>query len=433
MLATHSFFGQYGQMLAICLGLLHGYYMLRALLWAYLWHSGEKATPPKRPRHLSNLDVTLKTAVLLPMYKEAKVVGELVLNLTRLWYPAGMVRYFFVVEEDDVATRRACEVAIKGHRDKELVLIPALKAGEHRGKPRALNHAMKRVYDKFDIVVVYDAEDEPAGDQLLLAEQEFRLSDERLAVVQAQLRYRNHNESWLTALFAAEYEVWFGCLLRGLSALGWPIPLGGTSNFVSVPILKRVGGWDQLNVTEDCELGMRLARYGYEARYLGSVTTEDAITNVGGWIRQRSRWSKGFMYTVLTSKRPPGFGGAVVWHLFVAGAPVVAMLNPFMWLVTAAWWCEWIPRTALFAESWQFWTAFACLLVGTTIHIGLPLLADLRTGKRWRSLLNLTLPAYWVLHSIAGWIALWELYRRPHSWAKTEHRAANERPDGRKK
>ena len=79
------------------------------------------------------------------------------------------------------------------------------------------------------------------------------------------------------------------CCCRGLSERKLPLPLGGSSNHFRTATLRSLGGWDPYNVTEDADLGMRLARFGYGAAVIGSTTYEEAPARVAPWIRQRTR------------------------------------------------------------------------------------------------------------------------------------------------
>ena len=65
--------------------------------------------------------------------------------------------------------------------------------------------------------------------------------------------------------------------------------------------LDEVGGWDAYNVTEDAELGVRLARYGYRTGVITRPTWEDAPETLAVWLPQRIRWFKGWMRRVVKS------------------------------------------------------------------------------------------------------------------------------------
>ena len=99
--------------------------------------------------------------------------------------------------------------------------------------------------------------------------------------------------------------MWFDLLLPGLDAEHAPIPLGGTSNHFKTASLIESGAWDPYDVTEDADLGIRLFKRGYRTRIVDSTTYEEANSQFGNWIRQRSRWLKGYMQTWLVHMRHP--------------------------------------------------------------------------------------------------------------------------------
>src|SRR5205085_6379862 len=138
------------------------------------------------------------------------------------------------------------------------VVVPK---GTPRGKPRACNYGL--IHARGEYIVIYDAEDLPDRDQLKKALIAFKKGDERLACVQAKLNYFNRDQNLLTRWFTSEYSQWFDLFLPGLDAIGGPIPLGGTSNHFVTELLLELGAWDPFNVTEDADVGIRLARQGY--------------------------------------------------------------------------------------------------------------------------------------------------------------------------
>jgi glycosyltransferase XagB len=133
----------------------------------------------------------------------------------------------------------------------------------------------------------------------------FRAAGEETVCVQARLQYWNFSTNLLTRMFGLEYGYWFGAMLPGLDRLRLPIPLGGTSNHFRTDALRRLGGWDPHNVTEDADLGLRAAVEGYRVGVIDSHTDEEACSRVRPWIRQRTRWIKGYLQTTLVHSRRP--------------------------------------------------------------------------------------------------------------------------------
>jgi cellulose synthase/poly-beta-1,6-N-acetylglucosamine synthase-like glycosyltransferase len=103
-------------------------------------------------------------------------------------------------------------------------------------------------------------------------------------------------------MFTAEYAGLFDVLLPGLARRRLPLPLGGSSNHFRTAVLRQVGGWDPYNVTEDADLGMRLARFGYHTAVINSTTLEEAPNRLRHWLPQRTRWFKGWLRLIVQQK-----------------------------------------------------------------------------------------------------------------------------------
>ena len=229
-------------------------------------------------------------------------------------------------------------------------------------------------------------------------------------------------------MFALDYALWFDVLLPGLDRIGVPMPLGGTSNHFRTAVLRHIGGWDAFNVTEDADIGIRLAQLGYGVSMLDSTTFEEAPTRLGPWLRQRSRWMKGYLQTWLVHMRDPlalarrtGLSGFLSFQLFIGGALVFALVTPPLWLAFLSallWDGHGVTPGALIPGSGH--------LVSNLLLTWLAVLAPRR--RRWDSLApyGLTVVAYWAMISAAGYRGLWQLFTRPFFWEKTEHGAVAE-------
>jgi cellulose synthase/poly-beta-1,6-N-acetylglucosamine synthase-like glycosyltransferase len=328
------------------------------------------------------------------------------------------------VEADDRETRAA--IAARDNRIP-VVVIPVPTHGP-RTKPKALNVALPFARGTF--TVIYDAEDRPEPDQLRSALQAFRAGGEDLACVQARLCIDNTADSWLARLFTAEYAGQFDVFLPGLASLRLPLPLGGSSNHFYTAILREAGGWDPYNVTEDADLGMRLARFGYRSGVIDSTTYEEAPARFGPWLRQRTRWFKGWMQTWLVHMRQPGrllrdlgLPGFLTFQLIVGGNALAALVHP---LFTAGLFYSVLGG----APMWRAGNAALAVLAGlyaSTVVIGylssafLGWLGLLRRGLLDSAWVLVLTPLHWLLLSLAAWRALYQLVFAPYVWEKTEH------------
>ncbi len=359
--------------------------------------------------------------ILVPVYREANIIGDLMANLGALDYPAEKLEILVLLESDDEETIAAARAA----RPPETVRLVVVPDAQPKTKPKACNVGLFLATG--DHLVIYDAEDRPEPDQLRKAVAAFRRAGPRTACVQARLFYWNASHNLLTRMFGLEYGYWFGTMLPGLDRLRLPIPLGGTSNHFRVDALRKLGGWDPHNVTEDADLGIRAAVEGYRVEVIDSWTDEEACSQVRPWIRQRTRWIKGYMQTVIVHTRSPvrlartlGLRDTLGFALLIAGTPLTFLLAPVLWVSTIALFV-FGARLPVVNGGWMAWVALGDLLVGNAAMIFLCALAAVRDrGWRWAPLALLN-PFYWVLHSWAAWRALIQLIRNPFLWEKTPH------------
>ena len=383
--------------------------------------------PEIHPSELADDEIPNYT-VVVALYRETSVVEDLVKAIDAFDYPKGKLDIKLVVEQRDVETlSRIVELRLPGRY--EVIVAPS---GGPQTKPRALNIALSSA--RGDLVVVYDAEDIPAPDQLRLAASRFA-ADKDLDCLQARLAIRNHSESWLSKLFAIEYATLFDVINPGLCALNLPIPLGGSSNHFRVPSLVGVGAWDEWNVTEDADLGIRLARFGYKVRALDSDTLEEAPYELGNWFRQRVRWQKGWMQTLIVHSRRPIFfwrdlgpQRAVAATTFIVGAIFGCLFWP-AFAIGTIWRALAVGQGALppWREMSDVFTYILALSGVWMILLPAIVAAKLRRLKLTAGLIVL-LPVYYILVSMATWTAMLDLILWPHYWAKTAHGRSRQGP-----
>lgn len=362
--------------------------------------------------------------VLVPVFREANIIGGLVTHLRELDYPQEKLEILLLMEEEDTETLEAARAA----HPPDMVKFVVVPKGRPQTKPRACN--MGLVFSHGEFLVIYDAEDRPEPGQLREAVAAFRAGGDELVCVQARLNYFNARENLLTRMFTLEYSWWFDYMLPGLDTLRLPIPLGGTSNHFRTSVLRQLGGWDAWNVTEDADLGLRAAAEGYTVGVIPSTTYEEACGRYWPWIRQRTRWIKGYMQTALVHTRRPvqtaraaGVRGVVGLLLLVLGTPVIFLLAPVMWLITLVWMTHFVgaPEIPDLLPGPMEVVGAVNLIVGNAMMVALNALAVGR--RRIHHLLPYALlnPLYWCLHYVAAWRALYQLIRNPFHWEKTPH------------
>jgi glycosyltransferase XagB len=360
--------------------------------------------------------------VLVPCYREAEIVSQLVANLGSLDYPADKLEILLLLEADDQETLEAA----KASSPPRTVTIVVTPDGQPKTKPKACNIGL--LLAKGEYLVIYDAEDRPDPDQLKRAVIGFRRARRGTVCLQAALNYFNADENVLTRMFTLEYSFWFDYMLPGLEHRRMPIPLGGTSNHFVTSALRQLGGWDPFNVTEDADLGIRVAARGYHVGVIDSTTFEEANRAYGNWIRQRSRWIKGYMQTTLVHTRHPmrlvqqaGLGQALGFGMLIGGtaASFLAVIPLYALFLVSLF----VPTHELskFFPGWVLWFSLLNLLLGNGLMIWVSMMGAFRRRRYWLVLWALLNPLYWLMHSIAAYKALAQLITRPHYWEKTAH------------
>ena len=379
------------------------------------------------PRHTSPVAASPEPAhlpvvsLLVPLYREREVAAHLLTRIDGLDYPRDRLDLCLVLEDDDQLTR----VALAEATLPPWARVIEVPQGTLRTKPRALNYALRRA--RGTIVGIYDAEDTPAPDQLRRIVQRFAERGADVACLQGMLDYWNARSNWIARCFAIEYATWFRLILPGLDRMGLVVPLGGTTLFLRRDAIEAVGGWDAHNVTEDADLGLRLARAGYRTELIDSVTMEEANARAWPWVRQRSRWLKGYAMTWRVHMADPvalwrDIGG---WRFF--GVQVLFLGTFSQFLLAPVLWSLWLVLLGLphpldgVVPPAALWTLGLTFLVAEAASLAVAALAVRRSGRPWLALWAPAMQVYFPLATLAAWKALSETLTRPFYWDKTSH------------
>ena len=395
------------------LGLVALFLLKTTACLATLSHRPAPAPPPLPD------DLLPVISVLIPLYGEAGIAARLLKRLSRIDYPAAHRDILILTEEDDTPTRNALASATL----PEGVRVLAVPRGQVRTKPRALNFGFD--FCRGDIIGIWDAEDAPAPDQLRKVAAAFDAAPADLACLQGALDFYNPDRNWIARCFTMDYALWFRLFLPGLERLGLPMPLGGTTLFLRRHAIEQAGGWDAHNVTEDADLGLRLARMGLRTATLDSTTLEEANCQIRPWIKQRSRWSKGYLMTWLVHMRAPralmrdlGLRGFLAVQALLLGSVLHGLTAPLVLML----WLHSLPFTDADWLPVQMPIEMAFLLVAIRLIDFAFIHAAMRrtghAGPGWRLLL---LKPYDLLASIAAIKAVGEAPLRPYHWDKTRH------------
>jgi cellulose synthase/poly-beta-1,6-N-acetylglucosamine synthase-like glycosyltransferase len=360
--------------------------------------------------------------VMVAAYRESAVIGKLIEHVSAFDYPVDRLEVLLLIEEDDEETLETLRQIDAGPQFT-LVVVPP---GDPRTKPKALNYGLTLA--RGDIVAVFDVEDTPDILQLRRSAVALRRFGPEVACLQAKLSYGNADQNFITRSFTIEYTMWFSFFLPGLVSLNAPIPLGGTSNHFRRTALRALGGWDPYNVTEDCDLGVRMFREGYRTKVLESITLEEANSDFVNWVKQRSRWYKGYLQTFLIHLRSPvevtrEMTGKGVFHLsaFVGATPILAVLNPLFWALTVLWF---VAHPVFLLEIFPAPVYYVGLFLwsfGNFLLWYLTVLTARRTSSHGLIVAAMLVPLYWIMMSIAAVKAGFQLVVTPSFWEKTVH------------
>ena len=374
-----------------------------------------------KPRRGQSMGPLPTISILVPMFNEPDIAPRLLRRLGKLEYPRPLLDLVLVLEDCDTATRQAL-AQTKLPPWMRVIVVPE---GQLRTKPRAMNYALD--FCKGQIIGIYDAEDAPEPGQLQEVAAHFATGGPDLACVQGALDYYNPRTNWLARCFTVEYAAWFRVVMPALQRLRLPMPLGGTTLFVRRDVLEKLGAWDAHNVTEDADLGVRLARAGWRTEMLASTTEEEANCRLKPWLKQRSRWIKGHLLTWIVHMRNPaalwrdlGARGFWGYQVVFLGAQSQVLLAPLMWSFWLAFAglphpvAQILPQPVMVA-------LFTLFLLAEGLTMCVAMVGARRTRHyalaRWAPSLHF----YHPLGAIAGWRAVWESFTMPFYWAKTSH------------
>jgi len=358
----------------------------------------------------------------LPVYKEDKLIKKLIWNLQSIDYPREKLDIKLLIEEDDDKTLNAVR-DLDFPAIFEVIVVPFHMP---KTKPKACNYGLHFSRGKY--LTIYDAEDIPDTDQLKKVVSLFGKLPENFICIQCALNYFNRNENFLTRMFTLEYSYWFDYMLPGLDTLDIPIPLGGTSNHFKLSKLLDLKGWDPFNVTEDADLGVRAYAKGYKVAVVNSTTYEEANNDFFNWIRQRSRWIKGYMQTFLVHMRNPaalvkkvGWKGFIGFNFFIGATPVMFLLYPILLLIFVCYVVFDLTSIRILFPDWVLFISIFNLMVGNILMIYVNMMAVFKRRFYELILYAIANPIYWLMHSISAYKGLYQLIVKPFYWEKTNH------------
>jgi cellulose synthase/poly-beta-1,6-N-acetylglucosamine synthase-like glycosyltransferase len=361
--------------------------------------------------------------VLLPVYHEPEIVQNLLEGVGKLNYPDDKLEVLLLVEEDDIPTQRALL-----DLPKDGITVVIVPDEGPKTKPSACNYGMSLPGLRGEMITIYDAEDIPDPLQLRRAIAAFKRLPSDVTCLQARLSYFNESQNLLTRWFSMEYDQWFGAILPAVEQARCVVPLGGTSSHLYARVWRDIGGWDEHNVTEDADLGVRLARHGYRTLILDSITYEEANSDVINWIRQRSRWYKGYLQTLIVHMRKPvtlvreiGLKATLRLINLTGLVPIMNAVNLLLWSTMVVWIAARPHIITRMFPPVTYYLSITMLMLAAPLSVFTGLVATVALGKPKLWWVALIVPFYWLLQSVAAVKAIHQLFFRPSHWEKTVH------------
>lgn len=363
-------------------------------------------------------------SILCPLYREAHVIPQFLQAIEKLDWPKNKLDVMLLLEEDD---RESIE-SVKQMSLPSYVRSVVIPHSAPKTKPKACNYGLSHTRGEY--VVIYDAEDIPDPLQLKKAYLVFQRAPKDVLCLQAKLNYYNPDHNLLTRFFTAEYSLWFDVTLTGMQSINTSIPLGGTSNHFRTADLLRLQGWDPFNVTEDADLGIRLFKQGYKTAVIDSTTLEEANSNLKNWMRQRSRWLKGYMQTyfvhmrdIFSFARSQGIH-ALIFQLVIGGKIAFILINPLLWIATVSYFALYAyvgPTIETLYPRVVFYMAAFSLVFGNFLFLYYYMIGCVKREQYSLIKYIFLVPVYWLMISMACVMALYQLIFKPHYWEKTIH------------
>ncbi|MGB3243153.1 MAG: glycosyltransferase family 2 protein [Sulfitobacter sp.] len=363
-----------------------------------------------------------RVSVLVPLLREKEIAGVLIKRLARLTYPKSLLEVVLVLEAEDTITR---DTIARTDLPDWISVIEVPAANRLTTKPRALNYALD--FCKGSIIGVWDAEDAPEPDQIEKVVNRFQSAPENVACLQGVLDYYNSSSNWLSRCFTIEYATWWRMILPGVARLGLVIPLGGTTLFFRRDILEKLCGWDAHNVTEDADLGLRLARRGYVTELLPTVTYEEANCRAWPWVRQRSRWLKGYLITWCVHMRDPAALLRDLGWLRFLGVQTMLFATFSQFALAPFLWSFWLTLLGvphpieLTLGSSVMWGMVVVFVMAEVLNLAIAMTAV--SGPKHRHLMAwvFTTPLYFPMGALAAYKGFCEFVVSPFFWDKTQH------------
>ena len=264
---------------------------------------------------------------LVPAYNEEDSIENTVRALMNLKYPKGKIEIIIINDGSKDNTLSVAKALAKKY-DNVYVLNK-----ENSGKANSLNEAIKIA--KGELIAVVDADSYPKNDSVSKMIGYF--DDPKVAAVTSRVLVKN-KENWLCRFQILDYGIiaWTRKLLDFVNAV---YVTNGPLSIYRKSIVKKVGGFDPKNLTEDIEITWNILSRGYQTRMsYGAIVYTIVPKNLKVWVKQRVRWNLGGIQTVHKYWRAMFKKGAFGYFIipYVSASFILAIIG-FMLLIRYFW------------------------------------------------------------------------------------------------
>jgi cellulose synthase/poly-beta-1,6-N-acetylglucosamine synthase-like glycosyltransferase len=233
-----------------------------------------------------------RTAILVPAWNEAAVIGASIDRLMQLDYPPDALRVFVV---DDASTDDTPDV-IKAKAVQypgQVVHLRRDKGGE--GKSHTLNHGLRAILadDWMQALLIMDADVIYEPDSLRMMTR--HLADARVGAVTAYIKEGSRPGNYLTRFIGFEYITAQAAARRSQNVLGAVACLAGGAQLHSRDNLEAIGGRiDTTSLAEDTFTTFKTQMAGHRVVFEPHATVwAEEPGDIGGLWKQRLRWARG--------------------------------------------------------------------------------------------------------------------------------------------
>ncbi|MBI5225550.1 glycosyltransferase family 2 protein [Candidatus Micrarchaeota archaeon] len=221
-------------------------------------------------------------SVIVPVYNSAKTLERSIKAIKSLNYPK---RLEIIVIEDNSTDESASIL-------KKFTGLNIITTKKNLGKAASLNLGLRIA--KGELIATIDSDTFPSKDSV---EKMVKLFSEKQIGAVVALICTDKPKNFLQQIQEVEYFVGNGFTQASYDKLESVFITPGPLSIYRKDALLKVGGFDEDNIAEDMEIGLKLKAYGYRViSTMDAVAYTDTPDTLRRLYRQRIRWFRGAIY-----------------------------------------------------------------------------------------------------------------------------------------